>query len=169
MALWTSLCPSATSSSNRKCAQIPFIYDLWTFLLCSRDRYPQCSSQSWCSSWARSLCPCCATTGLCFDGAENCGVPAVAFHRRSSTFPFVPQKQILLAQSIQRIIEIPQLPHVFRWSMSLLCLSCRFSGAAVEKTTFLLLSAGADDRHHGRYGFKGQLCRDTAVLGWFCW
>ena len=36
--------PSATSSSSRKCAQIQFIYDLWTFLLCSRDRYPQCSS-----------------------------------------------------------------------------------------------------------------------------
>ena len=33
--LWTSLCPSATSSSSRKCAQIQFIYDLWTFLLCS--------------------------------------------------------------------------------------------------------------------------------------
>ena len=87
--LWTSLCPSATSSSSRKCAQIQFIYDLRTFLLCSRDRYPQCCSQSWCSSWARSLCPCCATTGAWFDGAENCGVPAVAFHRRSSTFPFV--------------------------------------------------------------------------------
>ena len=34
--------------------------------------------------------------------------------------------QILMVQSLQ-------LPLVFRWSMSLLCLSCRFSGAAVEK------------------------------------
>ena len=38
----------------------------------------------------------------------------------------------------------------FRWSMSLLCWSCRFSGAAVEKTAFLLTSAGPDARHHGR-------------------
>ena len=134
-----------------------------------KEKAPEGSSSSlWCSSWARSLCPCCATTGAWFDGAANCGCSAVAFHRRSSTFPYVPQKQILMVQSIRRIIEIPQLPLVFRWSMSLLCWSCRFSTAAVEKTAFLLLSAGPDDRHHGRYGSKGQLCRDTAVFGWFC-
>ena len=37
----------------------------------------------------------------------------------------------------------------------------------MEKTAFLLLSAGPDARHHGRYGSKEQLCCDTAVLGWF--
>ena len=52
---------------------------------------------------------------------------------------FVPQRQNLMVQTIQRIIEILQLPLVFRWSMSLLCWSCRFSGAAVEKTAFLLV------------------------------
>ena len=62
--------------------------------------------------------------------------PAVAFHRRSSTSPSVLQKQILMVQSIQRIIQTLQLPLVFRWSMSLLCLSCRFSGAAVERRRF---------------------------------
>ena len=57
----------------------------WTFLLCSRDRYPQCSSRSWCSSWARSLCPCCATTGIWSDSAECRAGAAVAVHPRSST------------------------------------------------------------------------------------
>ena len=36
-------------------------------------------------SWAKSLRPCCATTDAWFDGAANCGVSAVAVHRRSST------------------------------------------------------------------------------------
>ena len=40
-----------------------------------------------------------------------------------------------MVQTIQRIIEIPQLPLVFRWSMSLLCSSCR---------------------HHGRYALGSQ-------------
>ena len=61
-----------------------------------------------------------------------------------------------MIQTILRIIEIPQLPLVFRWSMSLLCWSCRFSGAAVEKTGFLLLSAGPAARHPGRYGSKNS-------------
>ena len=43
-----------------------------------------------------------------------------------------------MVQTIQRIIETPQLPLVFRWSMSLLFWLCRFPGAAVEKTVFLL-------------------------------
>ena len=85
----------------------------------------------------------------------------------SRRIPFVPQKQNLMVQTIQRIIEIPQLPLVIRWSMSLLFWSCRFSGAAVEKIFFL--SAGPDARHPGWYGSQEQLCRDTAVLGWFCW
>ena len=168
--LWTSLCPSATSSSSRKCAQIQFIFDLWTFLLCSRDRYPQCSSQSWCSSWARSLCPCCATTGAWFDGAENCGVPAVSFHRRSSTFPFVPQKQILMVESIQRIIEIPAV--VARFSVVdvpavfvVQTLSCRRGEDRVSSFCRQAQMIGI----MAEYGSKGQLCRDTAVLGWFCW
>ena len=59
--------------------------------------------------------------------------------------------------TIQRIIEVPQLPLVFRWSMSLLCWSCRFSGAAVEKTAFLLLSAGPAARHQNSYAAT-QLC-----------
>ena len=56
----------------------------WTFLLCSRDRYSQCSSRSWCSSWTRSLCPCSATTGVWSDSAENRAGAAVAVHRRST-------------------------------------------------------------------------------------
>ena len=65
--------------------------------------------------------------------------PAVAVHLWSSTLHFVPQRQNLMVQTFLRIIEIPQLPLVIRWSMSLLFWSCRFSGAAVEKTVFLLL------------------------------
>ena len=42
-----------------------------------------------------------------------------------------------MVQTIQRIIEIPQVAaSFFRWSMSLLCWSRRFSGAAVKKTVF---------------------------------
>ena len=54
-----------------------------------------------------------------------------------------------MVQTIQRIIETPQLPLVIRWSMSLLFWSCRFSGAAVEETVELLFSAGPDARHPG--------------------
>ena len=50
--------------------------------------------------------------------------------------PFVPQKLIPMVQSAQQIMEILQLL-LFWWSMSLLCGSCRFSGAAVEKTLAL--------------------------------
>ena len=39
-----------------------------------------------------------------------------------------------VSQSIQQFMEVPQLQYVFWLSMSLLCWSCRFSGAAVEKT-----------------------------------
>ena len=46
--------------------------------------------------------------------------------------PFVPQKQIHMVQTVQRSVEIPQLPLVFRWSMPLLYGSCSFSCAAVE-------------------------------------
>ena len=82
-----------------------------------------------CSSWRLSTCPSlcngrCAQL-QCVDKVVN--------------IPVESQRLIPMVPSVQRIIEIPQLPLVFRWSMSLLCLSCRFSGAAVEKTAFLLL------------------------------
>ena len=41
--------------------QIQFLGDSWIFLLCSRDKYPQCI-RSWCSSWLRLMCP-----SLCND------------------------------------------------------------------------------------------------------
>ena len=44
-------------------------------------------------SWARSLCPCCATTGIWSDSAESRAGAAVAVYRRS-LLPFVPQRQI---------------------------------------------------------------------------
>ena len=49
------------------------------------------------------------TTGAWFDGAENCGCSAVAFHRRSSTIRFVPQRQNLMVQAFQQTTEFPQL------------------------------------------------------------
>ena len=49
-----------------KVSQIQFIDDFWTVL-----------GQGRCAR-------CCATTVAWFDGAENCGGPAVALHRRSS-------------------------------------------------------------------------------------
>ena len=47
--------------------------------------------------------------------------------------PFVAQTQILMVQTIQPFLGL-QLQYVSWLSMSLLCLSCRFSRAAVEKT-----------------------------------
>ena len=38
--------------------------------------------------------------------------------------PFVAQRQIPMVQTSVQTTEIPQLPFVFRWSMSLLCRSC---------------------------------------------
>ena len=52
--------------------------------MCSRDRYSQCSSRSCCSSWARLLCPCCATTWIFSDSAESRAGAAVVVHRRST-------------------------------------------------------------------------------------
>ena len=50
-----------------------------------RRKLPKASSSSfWCSSWARSLCPCCATTELWSDSAESRAGSAVAVHRSSS-------------------------------------------------------------------------------------
>ena len=57
----------------------------WTFLLCSRDRYPQCSSQSWCSFGLSRCARVVQRQVRWFDCAANCGCSAVAFHRRSST------------------------------------------------------------------------------------
>ena len=92
-------------------------------------------SCSLCSSWTRFLtCPL-WYFDRCFSRwcrklwlSRSCSPSTVV------VIPFVPQRQNLMVQTIQRIIEIPQLPLVFRWSLSLLC-----SGAAVEKITFLLV------------------------------
>ena len=51
--------------------------------------------------------------------------------------PFVPQKMIPMVQTILLKLEIPQVLYVSWSSMSLLCGSCKFSGAAVEKTFVL--------------------------------
>ena len=59
----------------------------------------------------------------------------------------------------QQITEIPQLLFVFRWSMSLLCGSCRFSGAAVEKTFVLPL------RKTSRSQCLPFFCRQAQMLG----
>ena len=37
----------------------------------------------------------------------------------------------------------------------------------MEKTAFLLTSAGPDARHHGRYGSKEQLCATQLCLAGF--
>ena len=47
--------------------------------------------------------------------------------------PFVAHKQILMVQTIQPFLEIAV-------AVSFLCLSCRFSGAAAEKTFFVQLA-----------------------------
>ena len=53
--------------------------------------------------------------------------------------PFVPQRQFPMVQTIQQTTEIPQMPFVFRWSMTLLCRSC---------LPYLLLSTtGAQGSH----------------------
>ena len=51
-------------------------------------------------SWARSLCPCCATTGIWSDSAESRAGAAVAVYRRS-LLPFVPQRQIPMVLPVQ--------------------------------------------------------------------
>ena len=52
--------------------------------------------------------------------------------------PFVPQMLILMVQYILQFLEIPQFAvRFFWWPMSLLCMLCRFSGSAVEKTFVL--------------------------------
>ena len=101
--------------------QVPTVYlscslcSSWTwFLTCPLWYYDRCFSR-----WCRKLWL-----------SRSCSPSTVV------DIPFVPQRQNLMVQTIQRIIEIPQLPLVFRWSMSLLCWSCRFSGAAVA---FLLV------------------------------
>ena len=87
--------------------QIQFFGDFWTFLLCSRDRYPQCV-RSWCSSWVRLLCP-----SLCND---RCAVLCCRklWSVRSGSLqvfhiPVVAQKLISMVQTIHQIIEVPLL------------------------------------------------------------
>ena len=48
-------------------------------------------------------------TGASFDGAETVVVPQLHFIGRPSTFPFVPQRQILMVQTFQQTAETPQL------------------------------------------------------------
>ena len=47
---------------------------------------------------------------------------------------FVPQRQIPMVQSVQQTTEIPQLPFVFKWSMTLLCWSCGSTGCSSPYT-----------------------------------
>ena len=78
----TSLHSSATSSSSPTCAQLQFIYDFWTFLLCNRDRYPQCKLHDLGAVFGQGLCAlCCAKTGACSPS-------------KVVDFLFVPQRQI---------------------------------------------------------------------------
>ena len=67
---------------------IQFIYDFWTFLLCSRDR---CVVR-----WCRKL-----------RLSRGCSPSKVV------DIPFVPQKLIPTVQTIQQIMEIPHLLFVF--------------------------------------------------------
>ena len=88
----------------------------------------------------------------------------------SSTSPFVPQRQILMVQTLQQATEYPQLLYVSGgrcpcyWS----CLSCRlngtdmylagFPGHAAPRAVFLCFRLAKDASHHGRYAPRS---------GWF--
>ena len=119
----TSLRSSATSSSSPTCAQLQFIYDFWTFLLCSRDRYPQCKLLGPGAVLGQSRCAhCCATAGAWSMVQKNvvsrsCSLSKVV------DFLVVPQRQIPLVLPVSKITETPQLQYV-SWSIPLLCRSC---------------------------------------------
>ena len=108
---WTPLWPSTTSPSSP-----------W-------------SSSSWClglrssTTFGHSRC---ATTGTWFFGAENCGRSAVAVLRWPSTFFSCRRCWSPWSSLLSRSWRFHSCC-LFWWSMSLLCESCRFSGAAVEK------------------------------------
>ena len=101
--------------------------DYWIlWYLCFRTQRNACSSMVHAlrqlRSWARSLCPCCATTGIWSDSSESRAGAAVAVYRRS-LLPFVPQRQIPMVLPVQKTIQTLQLQS-FSWSMPLLCRSC---------------------------------------------
>ena len=73
--------------------------------------------------------------------------PQLQFINIVVVIPFVPQTQILMVQTIQQITEYPQLQYV----SGARCPCC------VGRVVFLLVVAGQDLRHLGRYGPKGQL------------
>ena len=96
--------------------------------------------------------------------------------------PFVPQRQILMVQTIQQTTEFPQLLYVSGGRCP--CCAGRACHAALVSTTavcaqgwlcwfryalavFLLVVAGQDLRHLGRYGPEGHLL--WYVQGWYCW
>ena len=119
--------------------QIQFIHIRWVFQLWRRDKFPQCMLySSRCSSWTRFLtCPL-----WCFDRCLVRRCRKLWFSRSCSPslavdFPFVLQRLIPMVQTVQQIIETPQLQFVFLGGRSLLFGSCRFSGAAVETTLAL--------------------------------
>ena len=73
-------------------------------------------------SWARSLCPCCATTGIWSDSAEKAVlvsqlqfIEGRCFLRAAEANPTV-----LLVQKTTETLQLQS----FRWSMPLLCRSC---------------------------------------------
>ena len=118
----TSLRSSATSTSGPTCAQRQFIYDFLTFLLCSRDRYPQCKLHDpGAVLWARTLCPLLCNDRCVVQWCRKLWCPVVALQSKVVDFPFVPQRQIPLVLPVWKTIETPQLP---RWSIHLLCRSC---------------------------------------------
>ena len=43
-----------------------------------------------------------------------------------------------MVQTVQQTTEIPQMPFVFRWSMTLLCRSCGSTGCSSPYTAHLL-------------------------------
>ena len=74
-----------------------------------------------CSSWTKSLCRCCATTGIWSDSTGNRAGAAFAVHRRSTSLraaeanPHGPACSESLRDSTVASVK---------WSMPLLCRSC---------------------------------------------
>ena len=93
-----------------KVLQIQFIDDFSTLLLCSRDRYPQCTLPETPVVMQRLV-----------GWSRQCRLeaPQLQFVFKVVVFLLVPQRQI------PHVFEIPQLPYIW-WSMSLLCSCTRF-------------------------------------------
>ena len=101
--------------------QTQFIDDVWTFSLCN-DRYVVFWYRK---LWSLRSC----SSSLAVD------------------IPFVPQKLIPWPSLLSRLCSCC----LFWWSMSLLCESCMFSGAVVEKT-FALPQLQLVEKSHSFYG-----------------